>query len=202
MRSAPQGTNGLRPRWSRRLGRVTAMLGGALAVSLVVAACGSPSTPGVATGSTTSTTDSHSTGGSTPATGPLAYAACMRSHGVPNFPDPDNSGNFSALKNETLQQLGVTSAQLRAADSRCVHLLPPGEGGNPLTVQQQQDYLRAAACMRSNGITNFPDPVFSGGSVNFPIPSSINTHSTRFTQADQTCRKLIPAGLPYAAPAG
>jgi hypothetical protein len=56
--------------------------------------------------------------------------------------------------------------------------------------------------MRSHGITNFPDPVFSDGNVNLPIPSSIDTHSTQFTQAAQTCTKLIPAGLPYSRPGG
>lgn len=59
--------------------------------------------------------------------------------------------------------------------------------------QQQQDYLNAAACMRSHGITNFPDPSFSGGRVEFPDINKIDTHSTQFTQARQTCQRLIPA---------
>ena len=52
--------------------------------------------------------------------------------------------------------------------------------------------------MRSHGITNFPDPTFSGGRVNLSIPPSIDTSSRQFTQAAQTCTKLIPAGLPYS----
>jgi hypothetical protein len=51
--------------------------------------------------------------------------------------------------------------------------------------------------MRSHGITNFPDPVFSGGGITLPIPSSIDTKSTRFAQARQTCVRFVPAGLPY-----
>lgn len=43
----------------------------------------------MATNSTTTT--SPSADGGTQATGLLAYAACMRSHGVPNFPDPSFS---------------------------------------------------------------------------------------------------------------
>ena len=53
--------------------------------------------------------------------------------------------------------------------------------------------------MRSHGITYFPDPVFSGGGVRFPAPSSnVDTTSPRFTQARQICERLIPAGLPYS----
>ena len=28
----------------------------------------------------------------------VAYAACMRTHGVPNMPDPNSQGNFSPLR--------------------------------------------------------------------------------------------------------
>ncbi len=56
--------------------------------------------------------------------------------------------------------------------------------------------------MRSHGFTDFPDPAFSNGNVNLQIPSTIDTQSTQFTQAAQTCTKLIPAGLPYSRPGG
>ena len=118
--------------------------------------------------------------------GAPGYVSCMRSHGVPNFADPSSSGAFTELKNRTaLQQLRVSASQLMTASHDWVHLLPAGHS-QTVTLQQQPDYLRAAACMRSHGITNFPDPVFSGGDVSFPIPSSIDTHPTQFTQAQQT----------------
>ncbi len=31
--------------------------------------------------------------------------------------------------------------------------------------------------MRNHGIASFPDPVFSSGNVNFPIPQGMNTNS-------------------------
>jgi hypothetical protein len=120
----------------------------------------------------------------------LAFARCVRAHGVPNFPDPNSNGAFSK---QALLQLGVSKSRLRAAMSPC----PFPARQAPLTAQDQQDYLKAAACMRSHGIPNFPDPTFSGGSVDFPIPTSIDTTSERFSQARQTCVKFIPAGLPY-----
>jgi hypothetical protein len=122
----------------------------------------------------------------------------MRSHDVPNFPDPPSpfSGKFPG---SSPQQLGVSEPRIQAATIACQNLLPAVQGQAPLTAHDQQDYLRAAACMRSHGITNFPDPAFSGGSVSFPIPSSIDTGSTQFTRARQTCEALIPPGLPYSS---
>jgi hypothetical protein len=51
--------------------------------------------------------------------------------------------------------------------------------------------------MRSHGLANFPDPTFPGGRMNISIPSSIDTKSRQFTQAQQTCAKFVPAGLRY-----
>jgi len=89
----------------------------------------------------------------------------------------------------------VGDSRAKAATYACASL-NPGQESPTLTVQDQQDYLRAAACMRSHGITNFPDPTFPGGHANFPrIAASIDTKSRQFTQAAQTCIRLIPAGL-------
>jgi hypothetical protein len=123
----------------------------------------------------------------------LAFARCVRVHGIPNFPDPDSSGHFNK---QELRQLGVSDSRLRAAGTACQNLSPRGQP--PLTTQEQQDYLSAAACMRSHGIARFPDPSFSGGGVHFPIPSGIDPRSPQFTQARHTCQRLIPAGLPYS----
>jgi hypothetical protein len=125
----------------------------------------------------------------------------VRSHGVPDFPDPDSNGQIP--KEAVVRALrGVSDSRARAATNACANLNPAGQGSPTLTAQEQQDYLRAAACMRSHGITDFPDPTFPGGRVNLSIPSSIDTKSRQFTQAAQTCTKLIPAGLPYSRPGG
>jgi hypothetical protein len=190
---------------SRRRSRLRAalMTAAILAAGVAVAACGGPSTPGVVTDSTatttTTTTASSSIGAGAQATGLVAYAACMRSHGVPNFPDPGGKGGIpkpaliTALKD-------VSSSQAQTAQNDCKDVLPAGGlSGQPvqtIPVGDQRDYLRAVACLRAHGITDFPDPVFSGGGVHFSIPASINTNSTQFIQAQQICEKLIPAGLP------
>ena len=52
--------------------------------ALAVAACGSSS-------------KSTTTAGSSPAAAGLKFSACMRSHGVPNFPDPTSNGSGPGL---------------------------------------------------------------------------------------------------------
>jgi hypothetical protein len=176
--------------------RTALITAGILAAGVAVAACGGgASTPGAATGSPATAASPPADG----STGLLAYSACMRSHGVPNFPDPASGGG---IPKETGQQLGVSDSQLQAAQSACQHLIPPGEslGGQPIqtiTAQQQQYYLKAAACMRSHGIANFPEPVFQDGQVEFPmLEHLVDLNAPQFTQAYHICQKLIPPGLP------
>lgn len=192
MNKYPGRGPGPRPPWPRRA-RVAAVITVMAAAALLTAACsGSPSSTG--SGS------SLSAGGSANSQA-LAYSRCVRSHGVPDFPDPDSNGQIP--KEAVVRALrGVSESRATAATNACANLNPSGQGSPTLTAQEQQDYLRAADCMRSHGIANFPDPVFSSGSVHFPITSSIDTNSTRFTQAKQTCEQLIPAGLPDSGRSG
>jgi hypothetical protein len=184
----------LQPRRRHRLRRAAVVAAGSLAVGVAVAACGGgPSTPGAASGSTATAPAGSCAAGK--ASCVEAFTSCMGSHGVP-LPAPGTGGpNAEAHARTMINSHG-------AAYNACKHLLPAGRTSPTITVREQRDYLRAAACMRSHGIASFPDPTFSGGQVSFPIPSSIDTHSTRFAQARLTCEKLIPEGLPYSGSAG
>jgi hypothetical protein len=128
----------------------------------------------------------------------LAYARCERSHGVTNFPDPNADGTFPKDKIPA-----GSGPKITAANRTCGHLLPSRASGQVVTAKEQQDYIKAAACMRSHGVAAFPDPVFSnGGDVTFPVPASVDSTSTQFTSARAVCAKLIPAGLPYSGTSG
>jgi hypothetical protein len=179
---------GGRRRWRRRAGLLAIVAG----LALLTAACAGGATPSRGPSSA-----SGGSGLSSYVSHALAFSRCVRAHGVPNFPDPDSSG---VLSKAAMRQLGISPSRLRAAMDPCQNLLPGGPP--PLSAQQQHDYLTAAACMRSHGITNFPDPTFSGGGVHFPIPPGVDASSARFTQARQTCARLIPAGLPYSGSGG
>lgn len=186
-------------------GRGVALI--AVLSGFALAACGGPPAPGVVTGSTTttSTVARSSTHQGTDGTALLAYSACVRSHGVPNFPDPASSGG---IPKETAQQLGVSQSQLQSAQDDCAHLLPAdgslsGTNNQTITVAQQQYYLEVAACMHSHGVTNFPEPSFFGGSVEFQGLGHLpGVGSPLFKRAFDTCQKLIPAGLPYSGGSG
>ena len=132
------------------------LIGVVLACGALIAACGSSSKP-----ATNAAKGKY--------TGALAFSKCMRSHGVPNFPDPGSNGR---LPKGTAQQFGVSSSQLQAAQTACQHLYP-ATGGSfqqqaqqcyvagdcpPAIVQQVLIQLRTfAQCMRSHGVPNWPD---------------------------------------------
>jgi hypothetical protein len=128
--------------------------------------------------------------------GTLAFARCMRSHGIPNFPDPAANGAFDKSK---LQQLGVSVGRMRAIeDSACNYVFENGGAGQTITPADRGDYIKAAACMRSHGFPAFPDPTFQNNHVETNIPSSTDQDASRFKSAAAICTKLIPAGLPYS----
>jgi hypothetical protein len=52
---------------------------------------------------------------------------------------------------------------------------------------------RFAACMRKNGVPNFPDPS-SSGTVTLGPNSGIDPGSPKFQAAQQKCQKLLPNG--------
>jgi hypothetical protein len=55
----------------------------------------------------------------------LKFSACMRSHGVPNFPDPTFSGGGVQLH---VTGIDPTSPQMIAAQKACQSLQPGGGG--------------------------------------------------------------------------
>jgi hypothetical protein len=122
----------------------------------------------------------------------------MRSHGVPEFPNPTNNGTSLRIGPGT--GVDANSSQFHSAQGSCGHLLPDGGPLGPtLTPAEQLDYLKAAACVRAHGIANFPDPLIRNGHVKFVLPpGTLDANTTLLQQAISICRKLIPAGLPYS----
>src|SRR5215472_4555615 len=84
MNDSPGRGRGLRWPWLRRTAALAAM---ALIALLATACAGGPS-------------HDSATGGPTREQAALAYARCMRSHGVPGFPDPDSNGDFHLSNNQ------------------------------------------------------------------------------------------------------
>jgi hypothetical protein len=124
-------------------------------LAVLAAACsGSPSSTGPGSSSNAGgATSSRSTSSHL-----LAFSQCVRSHGVPSWPDPNSSGGLPKL---TPQQLGVSSSQLQAAENDCQRLLPNTGNidDNPVALRQWWDGMaKFARCMHSHGVPNWPDP--------------------------------------------
>jgi len=103
---------------------LTAVVPVAVFSLLAAAGCGgggSPRVANVATSTTAATT-------TTTQNGLLAFSQCMRSNGMPNFPDPQRfvGGNVKL----TIHQLAPSQAALNA----CNHLLPTHGGNAPCSV--------------------------------------------------------------------
>ena len=160
----------------------------------LLAACGTPSAGGTA--------------GSPSA---VAYSHCMRSHGVPGFPDPASNG---AIPKTSAQELGVSDSRFQAALSACQHLLPAATSSG----QQAQQCMQAgvcpqalvqqmltadrsfARCMRSHGVPNWPDPIVDseGRPVFNLVPAGIThsqTHSPPISNTLIECGRLDPASV-------
>lgn len=119
----------------------------------------------------------------------------MRSSGVPHWPDPTSGGSFDKSK-LTLQQLGVSSTQLQAAQDVCSHLLPTASSAQRRLAAAQA--LRFSQCMRGHGVTSFPDPG-SGGRIPDPASLGIDQGSPLFQAANQACRAFRPPYMPSNA---
>jgi hypothetical protein len=167
---------------------------GLVGLSLLASACGSSKGHHVAQLGGTATASARETGVST---GAVAFAQCMRSNGVPNYPDPSSSGVFDKAK-LTPQQLGASSSRIQAAQRACQHLLPSGPGSTPTPAEREQVRAQAVSfsrCVRSHGVPNFPDPG-SDGRIPDPATVGIDQGSPTFERANQACGKYRPPYMP------
>jgi hypothetical protein len=124
----------------------------------------------------------------------------MRSHGVPNFPDPRSGGG---VPKADAQQLRVSSSQLQTAQQACQDLLPnvlPNGTPEPAQVRQA---LRFSRCMRTHGYPTFPDPSPNPPSSPGPVwivfdeyyvlgGTEIDNHSPAFLHTVSGCDGLNP----------
>jgi len=173
--------------------------GGALAAAaglvLLAAACGGTSSNSTSASSTPpgGTSSTSAPVSAAYVTDKLGLAGCLRAHGVPNYPDPDSSGQEPT----NTKQL-ISSPQGQAAVGACsywnnrVH-------GDVATENQAllADYVKFAQCMRSHGLPNFPDPTIAEGRVKFllnPSQDGFDPHSPQVLAKAHQCESVLPAG--------
>ena len=149
--------------------RVTSLLAALAAAALLTAACsGGPA--------------GSSGAGQLRLAKALAFAHCMRSHGAPDFPDPNSSGVWMVNPSDSSRFDAPQST--RAA---CAHLLP-GKGQPPsqaVQAAQQRRELAFVACMHTHGFPQLPDGW--DGQVGKLISAGIDPHSPRLSTAFTKC---------------
>jgi hypothetical protein len=182
--------------------RRAGMLLAAALLAATTAACSSGSSgPGVANASPTASSSSSASPGPSGSGGSgltqgIAYARCMRSHGVPSFPDPRQGPNGQGYGWVLNAQTNPDSPQFQAAIKSCGPIPNLGAGGGPppLTAAQQQQYLKWAACIRAHGVPNFKDPTFSGGHAQITTSGGSGAQMSAAMQACKSYLSGIPGG--------
>jgi len=158
-----------------------------LGLAILAAGCGGSNNPGAA-GS-----------GLGPMAQGAAYARCMRSHGVPDFPDPTPGpgGGFAfQINGSPGSDLDRNDPRRQAAGAACRSLLPGGEQAPALSARKLAAEVKWAQCMRSHGLPGFPDPNAQGAFDS----SRFDDSSPAFQTASNACTALEPTGPISAVP--
>jgi len=125
-------------------------------------------------------------------------ARCIRSHGMPSFPDPiinplTNQPDFPATAPDV-------PASIRPICQPIANRLPPQVlNSPPPTAAGMRGLVRFARCMRSHGVANWPDPNASG---EFPLTQQMSSQmASVFKGPDrpvlEACIRYVPGGSQY-----
>jgi hypothetical protein len=108
------------------------------------------------------------------------------------------AGCGGGTKSPAVASLGTTpSSTAGAGASGSSSAAPPG--GFPAGASMSTEVgtgaagVKFTACMRSDGVSNYPDPD-AQGVITITISTSLNPSSPVFQEALADCQKLIPAG--------
>jgi hypothetical protein len=118
----------------------------------------------------------------------LAFSACIREHGVSNFPDPRSVGGFSRT---ALGAVNENSPQFQSADMSCRSLgIASGFDHGPGYIQKHvQQEIAESECMRRHGVPNMPLPDAQG---QITFPPGLTPRSPGFQAAQRHCAYLNP----------
>jgi hypothetical protein len=124
----------------------------------------------------------------------------MRSHGVPNFPDP--AGGGAITKEAAIRAFKeVSNSAVGAAQTACKDLQPDGgQLSRAQVAQRLSDLLAFARCIRTHGVQNFPDPTSSGELTHEMLASAgVDVRQPAVLQAADACVGVTHGALTKAA---
>jgi hypothetical protein len=165
----------------------------AILVAAIAAGCGgnSPSSA-----SSTAASAAHAQG---PGADAYRFSACMRSHGLPGFPDPIVHTSSSGGATSASVGIRVTgqikgSPAFKSAAAACKHLLPEGPAHQSSGDQEHppiQALVAFARCLRTHGFPRFPDPDAQGQlSLQMLSAAGINIHTPALLTAGKACASV------------
>jgi hypothetical protein len=125
----------------------------------------------------------------------LRFTDCVRSHGVPNIPDPGTRGWKDALGSQTPAVL--------SAEHICQRLVPgamPSSQSQTQTPGQIADELAFARCISVHGFPSFPDPASSGQITHELLASAgVDLRQPAVLQAADACVSVSHGVITKAA---
>jgi hypothetical protein len=166
--------------------RIRAVVVPIAVAAVVVAGCGGSNSP------TTTSTTASSAGPQKSIRAIYRFAACMRTHGVPNFPDPkvtQGPGGGSVAQAAPAQAVGTPA--FNRAQKACQGILPAPQ--SPAQQAQQdrahgQVLLAFARCLRTHGVPKFPDPNSQGQlSLETVHAAGVDLHAPTVLTAARAC---------------
>jgi hypothetical protein len=135
------------------------------------------------------------------------YAQCVRTHGIPNFPDPVVTGGHLEMPAGGADTSKRALSANQAAQTACrpiLNQLPASaqRSPRPVTAQDMQNLLKFAQCVRAHGVPRWPDPDANG---EFPLETAglgAEGKSPRVQQAMQACRQYWSKGIDITGTGG
>ncbi|MFT3863732.1 MAG: hypothetical protein QM729_05610 [Solirubrobacterales bacterium] len=122
----------------------------------------------------------------------IEYSECMRENGIGDFPEPVE-GRIQ-LQVRPGSDLNPESPAFQKAEEACRALAPSMEPSAQQEDELQSGALEYAECMRSHGVSNFPDPEVAEGHVKMRVPKGVDPNSPTFQKANEACRELMVGG--------
>lgn len=152
-------------------------------LALLGAGCGSAGPP---------TTTGQSSSSGNPGAAAYRYADCMRSHGVSGFPDPRVSvhGNSVSVI-QGLPPSAAHSPRFKSAQKACAGIIPAPGNQAQQQAGHKQAFLAFARCMRTKGLSDFPDPNSQGQITPTMLSAAgVDLRSHTFYRAAIACAPL------------
>jgi hypothetical protein len=122
----------------------------------------------------------------------LAFAQCMRSHAVSDFPDPTPpgdvpAGSFNSVFGFVLPAtIDLQAPAFKAALQSCAKLIT-GNRPRPPRSANNTAQVRFAECMRVNGVPDYPDPAAATSGPIQSVGSGIDLDTPAAKHAARVC---------------